>query len=43
MLKPITDNEKRLIVQNIIAGDPDYAYYKSKTDTYNAICDYLGV
>jgi hypothetical protein len=101
MLKPITDNEKRLIVRNIVsackdieklnmrgykflylcsgfiahynlegfkgvynpyrlradiarnkqynqwknfkAGDNDYAYYKSKADTYNAICEALGV
>ena len=101
MLKPITDNEKRLIVRNVIAactdsaklnkrgynflylssgfiahydingfksvysayglrsdiarykrynqwanfkpGDTDYAYYKSKADTYNAICKALGV
>lgn len=101
MLKPITDNEKRLIVRNVISackdteklnkrgygflylcsgfiahynlegfkgayspyglqsdiarykrynqwqnfkpGDDNYAYYKSKADTYNAICEALGV
>ncbi len=101
MLKPITDNEKRLIVRNVISackdteklnkrgygflylcsgfiahynlegfkgvyspyglradiarykrynqgqnfkpGDDNYDYYKSKADTYNAICEALGV
>lgn len=29
--------------QNFKPGDNDYAYYKSKADTYNAICEALGV
>ena len=28
---------------NFKPGDTDYEYYKSKADTYNAICDCLGV